>query len=132
MMQTLWRDLRYALRMLEKSPGFTAVAVLTLALGIGANTAIFQLLDAVRLRTLPVKNPQELASVRIDQRRGASGSSNGRYSDLTYAMWEQIRAQQQAFSSLFAFSPTEFNISPSGEIHNVEALWVSGEFFEAL
>jgi putative ABC transport system permease protein len=132
MMQTLWRDLRYALRMLEKSPGFTAVAVLTLALGIGANTAIFQLLDAVRLRTLPVKNPQELASVRIDQRRGASGSSNGRYSDLTYAMWEQIRTQQQAFSRLFAFSPTEFNISPSGEIHNVEALWVSGEFFEAL
>jgi putative ABC transport system permease protein len=130
--QTLCRDLRYALRMLEKSPGFTAVAVLTLALGIGANTAIFQLLDAVRLRTLPVKNPQELASVRIDQRHGASGSSNGRYSDLTYAMWEQIRAQQQAFSSLFAFSPTEFNISPSGQIHNVEALWVSGEFFEAL
>jgi predicted permease len=132
MMQTLWRDLRYALRMLEKSPGFTAVAVLTLALGIGANTAIFQLLDAVRLRTLPVKNPQDLASVRIDQRRGASGSSNGRYSDLTYAMWEQIRTQQQAFSRLFAFSPTEFNISPSGEIHNVEALWVSGEFFAAL
>ena len=131
-MQTLWRDLRYALRMLEKSPGFTAVAVLTLALGIGANTAIFQLLDAVRLRTLPVKNPQELASVRIDQRHGASGSSNGRYSDLTYAMWEQIHAQQQAFSSLFAFSPTEFNISPSGQIHNVEALWVSGEFFAAL
>jgi len=130
--QTLWRDLRYALRMLEKSPGFTAVAVLTLALGIGANTAIFQLLDAVRLRTLPVKNPQELASVRIDQRHGASGSSNGRYSDLTYAMWEQIHAQQQAFSSLFAFSPTEFNISPSGQIHNVEALWVSGEFFAAL
>ena len=69
-MQTLWRDLRYALRMLEKSSGFSAVAVLTLALGIGANTAIFQLLDAVRLRTLPVKNPEQIA--KIDHRNGAA------------------------------------------------------------
>ncbi len=130
--ETLWSDLRFGARLLRFNPVFAGAAILSLALGIGANTAIFQLLDAVRLRTLPVKNPQDLVSVRIDQRHGMSGSSSGRYSELTYAMWEQIRAQQQGLSSVFAFSPTEFNISPSGEIHDVQALWVSGEFFETL
>ena len=76
------------------NPVFAGAAILSLALGIGANTAIFQLLDAVRLRTLPVKNPQELASVAIDHRNGASGNFTSRYSDLTYAMWEQMRAGQ--------------------------------------
>ena len=102
--ETLWSDLRFGARLLRFNPVFAGAAILSLALGIGANTAIFQLLDAVRLRTLPVKNPQELASVRIDQRQSMSGSSSGRYSDLTYAMWVQIRAQQQGFSSIFAFS----------------------------
>src|SRR5580698_7571722 len=64
-LETMGQDLRYALRQLRRSPGFTAVAVLTLALGIGANTAIFQLLDAVRLRSLPVPSPHELAEIRI-------------------------------------------------------------------
>ena len=70
MIEDLGQDLRYAARMLRKNPGFTAVAVLSLALGIGANSAIFQLLDAVLLRTLPVSNPQELAEVRIEDRTG--------------------------------------------------------------
>src|SRR5271170_3526878 len=130
--ETLWSDLRFGARLLRFNPVFAGAAILSLALGIGANTAIFQLLDAVRLRTLPVKNPQELASVRIDERQSMSGSSRGRYSDLTYIMWEQIRAQQQGFSSIFAFGPTEFNISPSGQVHDVQALWVSGQFFETL
>src|SRR5262245_42310315 len=59
-LETLWRDLRYGLRMLGRNPGFTAVAVLSLALGIGANTAIFSLMDAVLLKMLPVKNPEQL------------------------------------------------------------------------
>ena len=130
--ETLWSDLRFGARLLRFNPVFTGAAILSLALGIGANTAIFQLLDAVRMRTLPVKNPQELASVRIDERKSWSGSANGRYSELTYAMWEQIRAQQQGFSEVFAWSPTQFNISPAGEVQNVRALWVSGEFFETL
>ena len=131
-LETLWSDLRFGARLLRFNKVFAGAAILSLALGIGANTAIFQLLDAVRLRTLPVKNPQELARISIDQRSGASGSFNSRYSDLTNAMWEEIRAQQQGFSSVFAWSPTTFNLSPSGEVHNVQGLWVSGEFFETL
>jgi putative ABC transport system permease protein len=131
-LEALWSDLRFGARLLRFNPVFAGAAILSLALGIGANTAIFQLLDAVRLRTLPVKNPQEIARIAIDQRKGASGSFSSRYPDLTYAMWEQIRAQQQGFSEVFAWGPVIFNISPSGEVHNVQALWVSGEFFETL
>jgi hypothetical protein len=110
-METLWLDIRYALRMLRKSPGFTTVAILTLALGIGANTAIFQLIDAVRLRTLPVKDPQELANVRIVDRSWASGRIHGRYAQLTNAIWEQIRDRQQVFSSIFVWAGERLNIA---------------------
>src|SRR5438034_11304038 len=109
----LLQDLRYGARLLRRSPGFALVGILSLALGIGANTAIFQLLDAVRLRTLPVKSPQELARIAIDHRTDASGHFTSRYSDLTYAMWEQIRSQQQGFSNIFAWGPTHFNLSPA-------------------
>lgn len=130
--ETLWNDLRFGARLLRFNKVFAGAAILSLALGIGATTAIFQLLDAVRLRTLPVKNPQEIARIAINQRHGASGDFTSRYSDLTYAMWVDIRAQQQGFSSVFAWSPTQFNLAPSGEAHNVQGLWVSGEFFETL
>ena len=131
-LETLWSDLRFGARLLRFNKVFAGAAILSLALGIGANAAIFQLLDAVRLRTLPVKNPQEIARIAIDQRQDASGEFTSRYSDLTYAMWVDIREQQQAFSSIFAWSPTQFNIAPSGEVHNVQGLWVSGEFFDTL
>src|ERR1700686_3900213 len=130
--ETVWSDLRFGARLLRLNPMFAAAAILSLALGIGANTAIFQLIHAVRLRTLPVKNAQEIARVAIDHRNGASGNFSTRYPDLTYAMWGQIRAQQQGFSGLFAWGPTSFNIAPGGEVHNVQGLWVSGEFFEVL
>ena len=130
--ETLWQDLKFGLRLLRFNTSFAAAAILSLALGIGANTAIFQLLDAVRLRTLPVKSPQELARIAIDHRTDASGHFTSRYSDLTYAMWEQIRSQQQGFSNIFAWGPTHFNLSPAGEVHIVQGLWVSGEFFQTL
>lgn len=132
LLEALWQDFRYAGRQLRANPMFTAAALLSLALGIGANTAIFQLIDAVRLRTLPVKNPQEIARVAIDHRGGGSGSFSSRYPDLTFAMWEQIRKQQQGFSEVFAWGPNVFNIAPGAEVHNVQGLWVSGEFFETL
>jgi putative ABC transport system permease protein len=128
----LWKDLRFGSRLLASSPVFTAAAILSLALGIGANTAIFELINAVRLRTLPVRNPQEIVRIAIDKRHGASGHFANRYSDLTYAVWERIRAEQQGFAGVFAWAPTSFNISPTGEVHSVEAVWVSGEFFEVL
>lgn len=131
-MEILWRDLRYGARLLRLNPGFTAVALLSLALGIGANTAIFQLLDAVRLRTLPVKNPQELAIVRIANRQGSMGRHEGRYSELTNPIWEQIRDRQQAFSSIFAWAADTFNLAVGGEARYAHGIYVSGDFFEVL
>jgi putative ABC transport system permease protein len=91
------QDIRYGMRVLRLNPGFTTVCVLSLALGIGANTAIFQLIDAVRMRTLPVPNPQEVAVIRPDD-SGRSGHVTGRYAYLTNPMWEQIRANHPGFS----------------------------------
>ncbi|MGA9475514.1 MAG: ABC transporter permease [Terriglobales bacterium] len=126
------QDVRYAVRMLRNNPGFTAIAVLTLALGIGANTAIFQLLDSVRLTALPLKNPDQLAEVRIIQPHGRTGNFTTSHPYLTNPQWEQIRAQQQGFSGMFAWGQDRFNIAPSGETHNVDGLYVSGDFFRVL
>src|SRR6266446_9519996 len=97
-LDSIWQDLRYSARQFRLSPGFALVAIVSLALGIGANTAIFQLLDAVRLRSLPVQNPQELADVRIVGGNGGMGINPGRYGGLTRPVWQQIQAQQQTFS----------------------------------
>ena len=133
LLETLWQDLRYGVRGLRSSPGFTAVAILSLALGIGANAAIFQLFDAVRLKLLPVKNPQQLAEVKIaDQHDYFRGNSTGRRPNLTNALWEQIRAHQQVFSGITAFGDSTFNVAPRGEVRNVSGLFVSGGFFQVL
>jgi predicted permease len=132
LVEALWQDLKFGSRLLRFDPMFAGAAILSLALGIGANTAIFQLLDAIRLRTLPVKDPQQIVKIKIDHRNGASGNFSTRYPELTYGQWEQIRAQQQAFSMVTAWGPNLFNTSPGGEVHNVQGLWVSGEFFETL
>jgi len=125
-------DLRFGIRMLLKNPGFTAVAVLSLALGIGANTAIFQLLNAVRLKTLPVKNAQELTQIRLTDNSGTRGSKPARYPAVTNPIWEQIRDRQQDFSGLVAWGSAAFNLAQGGEVRPANALWVSGEFFNVL
>ncbi len=132
MLENLLQDARHGLRLLLMNPGFTLVATLSLALGIGANTAIFQLLDAVRLRSLPIQHPEQLAVVRIGNFEHASGSFNSRYSHATNPQWEQIRAQQQGFSGIFAWSPERLNLARGGEIRNANVLWVSGDFFDVL
>jgi predicted permease len=133
LIESLGRDLRYAARSIASSPGFFGVAALSLALGIGANTAMFQLLDAVRLRMLPVTNPQELVELQIaDDDHCCSGNFSDRRPNFTYPQWREIQGRQQAFSSIFAWGDQRFNLVESGEVRFAEGLWVSGAFFKTL
>lgn len=129
--QAIMEDLTYGLRTLRLNPAFTAAALLSLALGIGANTAIFQILNAIRLRMLPVDRPQQLAQIFVQDMSGARGSVNSNIA-LTYPIWDQIRKQQQAFSGVFTWAGGDLNLAPHGEVRMVSSLWVSGEFFPVL
>lgn len=126
------QDVRYACRTLMRTPAFTAVAVLSLALGIGANAAVFQLLDAVRLRALPVEQPTDLVEVQIAHPRLRTGGFTGRRPELTFAQWEQIRDRQQALFGAFAWGTSAFNMASGGEARYASGLWVSGDFFTVL
>src|SRR5882672_10991837 len=102
-MDTLLKDIRYGFRSLLKRPGFTAVVVITLALGIGANTAIFTVVDAVMLRELPVKNPQQLVFLSNPDRHGVNGGQEtGNRFLFSYHEFEWLRDHNQVFSGLFA------------------------------
>jgi putative ABC transport system permease protein len=132
-LETLGQDLRYAARLLRLEPSFFSVAILCLALGIGANTAIFHLLDAVRLQTLPVPNPRELVEVEIGpDQHCCSGNFSSRRSNFTYALWDQLRTHQQAFSGVFAWAAYRFNTTTGGEVRYVQGLYASGDFFRTL
>jgi putative ABC transport system permease protein len=129
----IWNDLRFGARLLQKNPGFAIVAILSLALGIGANTTIFQLLDSVRMRTLPVKDPQRLARVKIvDSPHCCHGDFYSPDSDLTGALWNGLRQQQQGFSRIAAWAPARRNLGQGGEARYANTLMVSGEFFDVL
>jgi len=128
----LLQDLRYGARRLRLEPLFAIVAILSLALGIGANTAIFQLLDAVRLRRLPVERPEELYNVRIKPGTSRTGNFSGNWPQLTSALWERIRSEQQAFSKLAVWSTDSVNLASGGEARFAKALWVSGTFFDTV
>jgi predicted permease len=125
------QDIRYSLRSLKKSPAFTVAALCTLALGIGANTAIFQLLDAVRLRNLPVPNPRQLARIEVRNGTGGWGITRNPF-NLTYPIWEQIRDQQEAFSGVLAWTREVLRIGEGAQTHRVSGLLVTGDFFSTL
>ena len=126
------QDLRFGVRMLLKNPGFTAVAVLSLALGIGANTAIFQLVNAVRLKSLPVRDAEQLVNVSLTDMDAARGSKQSLYPSVTNPIWEQIRDRQQGFSGVLAWGRNDFNLAQGGEVRWAKGLWVSGDFFHVL
>ena len=128
----LANDFRYALRTIRLNPGISFVVILSLALGIGANTAIFQLLDAVRMRTLPVKDPQQLVDLRVGNMKTRRGSGRGSYPNFSNPVWEQIRDRQQAFSGMAAWNSVGVNLATGGLAHNARAMYVNGDFFNTL
>ena len=125
------RDARYGLRLLRRSPIFTSVAILSLALGIGANAAIFHLIDTIQLRSLAIAHPEELAEVLPDGPQ-AYGTYDGANAKATGPLWEQIRANQGAFATMFAWGDAGFVVGRGAESRRARGLWVSGDFFGAL
>jgi predicted permease len=124
----MFQDLRFGVRMLLKHKGFTLVAVLSLALGIGANTAIFSLLDALLLKPLPVKQPEQLVVVNI-----ATPSQPGRgYSSFSYPVFREMREKNSVFSGMFARAGLQMSMSASGQTERVRGEVVSGNFFSVL
>jgi len=128
-LDTAFRDLKYALRTLARTPGFTAIAILTLALGIGANTAIFTLLDQILLRLLPVKNPQELVLLTM---RGHHYGSNWGGSAISHPMFRDFAANNEVFTDMFARFPFDASVSFNGQAEHVQLELVSGTYFSTL
>ena len=132
-LETLWIDLRFGARLLRLSPGFAVVAILSLALGIGANAAIFEMVDALRYRAIPAKDPSQLAIVKIGNNfDDASGNFSSSHPLLTYPLWRQIQAHQEGFSKIFVWSARDFNLARGGQKQFAHGIWVSGDFFDTL
>jgi predicted permease len=147
-MNGLWQDIRYGLRMLGKNSGFTATAVLTLALGIGAITSIFSLLNAVMLREIPVRNPGQLVVLRWSAHGRGKDVGTSSYGDcrftewraplygscsFSYPMYKEIRAQTDAFSSVLAMAGAgQLDLSGNGAASIVRGELVSGNYFQTL
>jgi predicted permease len=145
-METLLQDSRYSVRILAKAPGFSVVAVLTLALGIGANTAIFSLVDAVMLRSLPVRDSNQLVILQWRAHKspdiheyssfgdcGESGISGPSGCSFALPIFEQLRSQTNAFSGVTAFAgPADLDLSGNGPASIVEGEIVSGDYFSTL
>jgi hypothetical protein len=125
-LESLIQDVRYGLRMLAKSPGFTAVAVLTLALGIGANTAIFTLIDALLLKRLPVREPDRLVALSEPDRRD---KESGWYS---YAEYAELRDHNDVLTGLAATMSRWMTLGWNGVTEQMPAAWVSGNYFDVL
>lgn len=143
-MATLWLDVKYAARVLTRSPGFAAVAVVTLALGIGANTAIFSLFDSVLLRSLPVRDPQRLAVFKwralhdpnydnYSNYGDCGPSGNGSGCSFSLPLYDRMRSQAKVFSGMAAFAgPMQFDLSGNGPASMADGELISGSFFSTL
>jgi predicted permease len=134
MMQTLIQNIRYALRQLRKSPGFTLTVIITLALGIGANAAVFTLFDQVLLRMLPVEHPKEL--VRFHWSGAFSGSMSSFGGDshnyFSYPMYKDLRDRNQVFEGMLAADRTGVGVSWHNQAENKDAEVVTGNYFQLL
>jgi putative ABC transport system permease protein len=130
----LLQDIRYALRQLRKSPGFTLTVIVTLALGIGANSAVFTLFDQVLLRMLPVERPKEL--VRFEWKGGFSGSMSSFGGDtdnyFSYPMYKDLRDNNQAFQGMIAADKTQVGVSWRNQAESKDAEVVTGNYFQLL
>jgi predicted permease len=129
-------DVRYALRALRASPGFALVTILSLALGIGANTAIFSLTNTVVLESLPVRNPEQLLDITTRDKNSRQGEITGNLGNpiFTNPIWEQIRdgVGKEVFSGVFAYADTRFDLSKGGLVRYASGSWVSGDYFATL
>jgi putative ABC transport system permease protein len=124
----MFQDLRFGLRMMLKQPGFTAMAALTLALGIGANTAIFSLVDAVLLKTLPVRNPKELVFFAHSGRTGDRDDRLG----SNYPLYEHLRDHNQSFAGMSSFWPMSFKVRQESGVEIVPGQYATGSYFSTL
>src|SRR5580698_8434631 len=134
-MHSLMQDLRFSLRQIRRSPGFMVTAILTLALGVGANTAIFSLLDQALLRSLPVHAPEQLVILSATGKAWEGHSSNfgaGVEKSFSYPMYRDLRDRGTAFDGLIATAPTGIGITKNNASELVDAEIVSGNYFSVL
>jgi len=125
-MVTLLKDLHYGIRMLAKTPGFTLVAVLSLALGIGANTTVFSLLDAVRLRSLPVENPERVVNIATLEKGGEP------HLDFSYPLYAGLRDGNQTLSGILAYTATNLGLTAGDQTELIHGEIVSANYFSVL
>jgi hypothetical protein len=125
-LENFLRDVSFSARLLRKSPGFTAVALLTLALGVGANTAVFSLINGLLLRPLPAPHAEELAVLRMEE-----GGSQPRY-DFCTPFFRSLEARHDVFADVFAYNPDTLQVQGRSANENIHGMLVSGQFFRAL